>query len=778
MSRDMDYLIRTVFGEAGAEPPEGQRAVAAVLLNRARQTGQSIEDVALAPGQFEPWGNADSRRRMEALTPGSPDYARIAMTIAPVLGGQDPTGGADHFYSPTLQAKLGRRAPAWDNGSGRDIGRHRFFKLGYGGAGGAGGGVEGSVDTPSGADIFGFADDDALAGGDGGDLPSGADIFGLEDEPPAGGAGGAGGRSPGGRQPIEGEVLSADQAKALDARALPYASRFRGRLTQEGLPKAQDEAYGRLADQNKLDFDAQEGSEAFPAALTTSPEKSDLAPGTWYIDLDGNIGQVPSLREQHADDSWLRTGLNLGVWATNPIAFGALPLARDARADAIRGAGASGALMGGKNELASAIEAIPNLVAGGLPAWQKALVAGIDRRDAQDAKAKEAFPIAHDAAAGSTALLTGALMPELRGAGALATAGRTGVNTGIGAAGGFLSTDGGMEERTKGAAIGGGLGLALSPLLKIFGGMTRAGGELSTETGMAANAALEQLGTSTAELSPAGRVAMRKLIEEGRNPADAARVALAADLPAPVPMTTGQVTGLPGDQLDFNIALRGGAGERAAEEAQGFVGSQQDALRLNLARIAGGLADGEAPAWGGGGEAASAGLNAARDSAKRGVDAAYDAARAAAYPDAPEQSEALKEALVSRVAGAVGREWWESLPEWQKSCVRRYHQERAKTHACIVTAGGVEWRKPGAGRSEVDALTGRAIHVIKKGLMNRGGFYRDADGALSFGGPLINATAEVMDALSDVELTARLSEIVNAIGLLNASPLSREASHG
>lgn len=525
-----------------------------------------------------------------------------------------------------------------------------------------GGGQRSAARVPSGADIFGFSDDDSLAGGDGGELRSGADIFGLEDEPAVQGASGAGGA---GARLIEGEVLDDAQTQALNERALPYASRFRGRLTQEGLPRAQDEAYGRLADQGKLNFNADEGTEAFPAALTTTIEKADLKPGTWYIDLDGKVGQVPSLKEQHADDSWLRTGLNLGVWATNPIAFGALPLARDARADAIRNAGASGALMGGKNEIASAIEGVPNFVAGGLPAWQKALVEGINRRDAEDAKAKEAFPIAHDTAAGSMALLTGALMPELRGAGALATAGRAGVNTGLGAAGGFLSTDGGMEERTKGAAIGGGLGLALSPLLKIFGGITRAPGDLSTESGQAANAALEQLGTSTAELSPAGRVAMRKLVEEGRNPADAARVALAGDLPAPIPMTTGQITGLPGDQLDFNVALRGGAGAKASEEAQQFVNSQQAALDLNIARIVGGMADGPVPAWNEGGEAASQALNTVRDNAKRGVDAAYDAARAAEAPAILPKydADALTGQMAQRVAdfdpmriGAVQRE--------------------------------------------------------------------------------------------------------------------------
>lgn len=614
MTRDMDYLIRTVFGEAGAEPPEGQRAVAAVLLNRARQTGQSIEDVALAPGQFEPWGNAESRRRMEALTPGSPDYARIAMTIAPVLGGQDPTGGADHFYSPTLQAKLGRRAPAWDNGSGQDIGRHRFFKLGYGGAGGAGGKREDRDASPSGADIFGFADDNTLAGGDGGELPSGADIFGLEEEPPAAGAGAS---------PVGTERAAGPQ---------PYTSRFRGRLTQEGLPKAQDEAYGRLADQQKLDFGAKEGSEAFPAALTTSVEKSNLTPGTWYIDLDGNVGQVPSLQDQHADDSWLSTLNDLGVWAANPIQYELSGRPRDPRAEALRTGLTSGVMAGSKNEVQAGLAAIPEFFAGGIPAWQQALVRGIDQRDAVDNNLRKAFPVVHATGAVAGGLAGGAVIPELKGASALHTAGRAAINTGVGAYGGFMGTEGSVEDRAKGAAIGGGLGLALAPLMKIFGGATRAGADLSAEKGLAANAALEQLDTSTAQMSDLGRLAMRKYIREGVDPADAARMALAQDLPAPVPMTSGQVTGLPGDQLDFSMALRGGAGPRAAEDAQRFVNSQQDALRLNLARIAGGLADGEAPTWGAGGEAASTSLNAARDSAKRGVDAAYDAARAAEAP--------------------------------------------------------------------------------------------------------------------------------------------------
>jgi hypothetical protein len=136
---ETDQLVRTVLGEAGGEDDRGQMAVVGVIGNRAKQSGMDTTGVIFAPKQFEPWNNPQVRARLEAIDPASPAYQRALANVRKVRSGlePDPTGGATHFYSPTAQAGLGRPPPSWDNGKGVDLGRHRFFSLGYGPGSGA-----------------------------------------------------------------------------------------------------------------------------------------------------------------------------------------------------------------------------------------------------------------------------------------------------------------------------------------------------------------------------------------------------------------------------------------------------------------------------------------------------------------------------------------------------------------------------------------------------------------------------------------------------------------
>lgn len=132
---DRDHMIRTIYGEAGNEPTQGQLAVANVIRNRAVDGGyggHSISDVVHAPNQFEPWNRPDATARMMALDPASPQYAAISKVVDAAYGAggkapEDPTEGKTMFYSPTAQAALGRPVPTWAKGPGQDIGGHRFF---------------------------------------------------------------------------------------------------------------------------------------------------------------------------------------------------------------------------------------------------------------------------------------------------------------------------------------------------------------------------------------------------------------------------------------------------------------------------------------------------------------------------------------------------------------------------------------------------------------------------------------------------------------------------
>lgn len=123
--QDRDLWIRTVIGEANNDP--SATGVASVIANRMKNSGQSARDVVLAPNQFEPWSSRS--KELLSYSPNSTPYKNAAAIVDGVISGQtpDPTGGATKFYAPVAQAALGRKPPAWDDGTGVQIGAHKFF---------------------------------------------------------------------------------------------------------------------------------------------------------------------------------------------------------------------------------------------------------------------------------------------------------------------------------------------------------------------------------------------------------------------------------------------------------------------------------------------------------------------------------------------------------------------------------------------------------------------------------------------------------------------------
>jgi hypothetical protein len=123
---DREALIRTVYGEASREPPQGQAGVAAAILNRLRAGGYSgaapntIANIVTAPvpnprdaargfHEFSPWnppGVPESNPIAQHLSPNDPNpalssaYSNIGDIVDKVYNGliPDPTGGATHYY--------------------------------------------------------------------------------------------------------------------------------------------------------------------------------------------------------------------------------------------------------------------------------------------------------------------------------------------------------------------------------------------------------------------------------------------------------------------------------------------------------------------------------------------------------------------------------------------------------------------------------------------------------------------------------------------------------
>lgn len=129
MAYSAEIATLTIAMEARGEGPDGELAVAFVLLNRLKlaKWGSTLASVALAKKQFSCWNEGDPNRHTIAeLKTDDPVIlaARTALDRAS-SGVSDPTHGATHYYAVTLP-----EAPDWAN-SGTflvQIGKQRFYK--------------------------------------------------------------------------------------------------------------------------------------------------------------------------------------------------------------------------------------------------------------------------------------------------------------------------------------------------------------------------------------------------------------------------------------------------------------------------------------------------------------------------------------------------------------------------------------------------------------------------------------------------------------------------
>ena len=116
-SSDLNLLSRLVYGEARGEPYTGQVAVAAVVLNRVRNSSfpNTVSGVIYQKGAFDVVADGQIN-----LTPN--DTARKAAQDA--LNGWDTSNGAIYYFNPSTATNKW----IWSRPMTVTIGKHRFCK--------------------------------------------------------------------------------------------------------------------------------------------------------------------------------------------------------------------------------------------------------------------------------------------------------------------------------------------------------------------------------------------------------------------------------------------------------------------------------------------------------------------------------------------------------------------------------------------------------------------------------------------------------------------------
>ncbi len=126
-STQIDYMARTIYGEARGEGTKGMQAVANVIMNRVSKGGwygATIKDVVLKPYQFSCWNDNDVNKTV--IINASDKQLSTAKNIAQnVVNGNLPdiTGGATNYHANNI-------CPQWSLSMTKtvSIGKHIFYK--------------------------------------------------------------------------------------------------------------------------------------------------------------------------------------------------------------------------------------------------------------------------------------------------------------------------------------------------------------------------------------------------------------------------------------------------------------------------------------------------------------------------------------------------------------------------------------------------------------------------------------------------------------------------
>ena len=122
LSSDLDILSRTIWGEARGESYKGKKAVAHVILNRAKKNG-SISAVCLARKQFSAWNKSDPNYE-KLLNIGLSDktYRQCMRAALEAVDERDFTLGSRHYHTRAVH-------PDWSGGHTPvlRLGAHLFF---------------------------------------------------------------------------------------------------------------------------------------------------------------------------------------------------------------------------------------------------------------------------------------------------------------------------------------------------------------------------------------------------------------------------------------------------------------------------------------------------------------------------------------------------------------------------------------------------------------------------------------------------------------------------